>query len=128
MGRTNTCHVPESLNRSSPLLPHIVLPDTPLSVPHPAPHSPLLQELEGIREASKRGSSRRVMVWCGGAGQGQAMALPREPEAGSSTLGEGCRGSPRRRGQRAGHRADTEGSLPPTLVLEQTWADPNLGG
>lgn len=99
--------------------------------PHPPPHSPLLQELEGNKEASKRGNSRKVMVWCGAgqgrAGQGQVIALPWEPEAGYSTLGEGCRGSPRRARKIAGSKAERERSLPLTLVHRADLGRPQPG-
>lgn len=77
----------------------------------------------GEQEATKEtaaGSWRGV----GRAGPG---ARP-EPGALWSTLGKGCRGSPKRGGGRGqGSRAETERSLPPTLVHTAVWADPNLG-
>lgn len=51
--------------------------------PLPPPHSPLLQELEGSKEASKRGNSKRVMVWCG---QGRAGPGDRSPPGACSRL------------------------------------------
>lgn len=51
--------------------------------PLPPPHSPLLQELAGSRVASKRGNSKRVMVWCG---QGRAGPGDRSPPGACSRL------------------------------------------
>lgn len=94
-GRKNTPIMCQRLNCSCPPGPHAALPDTPLLSPHPALHSPLLQELEGSREASKRGSSKRVMVWCR-VGQSRARRLlpPGSPKPVYSTLGVGMRGAP----------------------------------
>lgn len=130
VGRTNTCHVPESLNGSCPLLPHIPLRGTPFSVP-PPPHLTHLcyRSWRGIKRPARGATAGRSWygVVQGRAGQGQVIALPWEPEAGYSTLGEGCSGSPRRARKIAGSRAETERSLPLTLVRRADLGRPQPG-
>jgi len=58
--------------------PHMGLLDTPSFRAPTPPHSPLLQELEGSREASTRDNRRRVMVR-----GGQGRAPPRSLSPGS---------------------------------------------
>lgn len=74
--------------------PHMGLLDTPSFRAPTPPHSPLLQELEGSREASTRDNRRRVMVR---GGQGRAPPRDRSPLGASSPLihlGGGLQGLP----------------------------------
>lgn len=90
MVRRTTCRVPGSLKGRLPAwTPTSRGVRPPPSVP-PPPHSPLLQELEGSREATKRGNSRGVMAWCR---QGRApIARPQSLEPCLFHLGQGMQG------------------------------------
>lgn len=96
--------------------------------PHPALHSPLLQELEGSREASKRGSSKRVMVWCR-VGQGRARRLlsPGSPKPVYSTLGVGMQGLFKEARGGSGQQGRGRRSLLPTLVHRADLGSPQPG-
>lgn len=113
----NTCHLPESSTAPAHPYPHMALPDTPLSVP-PSPTSLTFVTGAGGEQGGQQEGQQQEghgVVW---AGQGRARRslAPRSLQPADSTLGEGCRGSPRRGGKTAGRRAGTEKSLQPTLV------------
>lgn len=97
----------------------------------PTPHLTHLcyRSWRGIKRPARGATAGRSWygVVQGRAGQGQVIALPWEPEAGYSTLGEGCRGSPRRARKIAGSRAETERSLPLTLVHRADLGRPQPG-
>ena len=115
MVRRTTCRVPGSLKGRLPAsTPTSRGLRPPPSVPHHH-HTHLCYR-------SWRGAGRPARgETAGGSWRGVGRAGPRllSPRAWSpacSTLGKGCRGSPKRRGERADSRAETERSLPPTLV------------
>lgn len=102
--------------RACPPLPHRALPDAPLSVPPP---SRLLTFVTGARgDQGQQEGHQQEGHGVGQAGQGRGWLSPESPKPTYSTLGDGCRGSPRREG---------DNRQQGRLVHGADRADPDLG-
>ena len=117
MVRRTTCRVPGSLKGRLPAsTPTSRGLRPPPSVPPPPYHHTHLcyRSWRGAGRPA-RGETARGS-WRGVGRAGPRLLAPRAWSPACSTLGKGCRGSPKRGGERAESRAEMERSLPPTLV------------